>query len=201
MSFGLSGIGSQAILIRLIVCCALRPNSRPVDRRDLATRYRDPRSWLRPLGSCPRAAGCRAATLCFGPKRTSLPIDDMVGCALAGGLASGFVPPRRAADAALLFLPAEARAGTHLQPSTREYSRLWALCKTGLGFLSQCYRGMRKANWQRVRSGGRSPAAEPEIPSAPSLTDRRSRRYFPLSRWRSSGRNWSFPNNSSVGSG
>jgi hypothetical protein len=137
------------------------------------------------------------------PERTSLPIDDMVGCALSGGLATGFVPPKRGGRRGPSFSCPRQHARGRIPPSTREYSRLWALCKTGLGFLNQCYRGMRKANWQRVRSGDRSPAAEPETPSAPSLTDRRcrSRRYFPLSRWRSSGRNWSFPNNSSVGSG
>src|SRR6476620_11663689 len=38
-------------------------------RTRLSTCYWLPLNWPRPLGSCPRAAGWSAATLCFGPSR------------------------------------------------------------------------------------------------------------------------------------
>src|SRR5213594_4280454 len=38
-------------------------------RTGLSTGYWRPLNWLRPPGSCPRAAGWSAATLCPGPKR------------------------------------------------------------------------------------------------------------------------------------
>src|SRR6267142_3528196 len=41
-------------------------------RTGLSTCYWRPLNWLRPLGSCPRAAGWSAATLCIGPSRPCL---------------------------------------------------------------------------------------------------------------------------------
>ena len=62
------GAGAQIISMCLIMRCT--PNSALVDRVDFAT---PPFAVLsigfRPLGSCPRAAGWSAATLCFGPSR------------------------------------------------------------------------------------------------------------------------------------
>jgi len=41
-------------------------------RTRLSSGYWDPPDWLRSIGSCPRAAGWSAATLCCGPMQ---PID------------------------------------------------------------------------------------------------------------------------------
>src|SRR5262249_19511596 len=49
-------------------------------RTGLSTCYWCPLDWLRPLGSCPRAAGWSAANLCIG---TLLPGHDPVACPLA----------------------------------------------------------------------------------------------------------------------
>src|SRR5207249_7844684 len=63
-SMWLAGTGPQIISMCLIMRCT--PNSALVDRVDFAT---PPFAVLsigfRPLGSCPRAAGWSAATLCF----------------------------------------------------------------------------------------------------------------------------------------
>src|SRR5712664_4172620 len=49
------------------MCCT--PTVRLLIVLTLPPRYRCPLNRYRPLGSCPRAAGWSAATLCFGAKR------------------------------------------------------------------------------------------------------------------------------------
>src|SRR5262249_52418509 len=55
-------------------------------RTGLSIGYGRPLNWLPPLGSCPRAAGWSAATLCPGPSRTLRDLRFMSAVEVLSGL-------------------------------------------------------------------------------------------------------------------